>query len=210
MTRRALLGLLLLGGCSVLPNRPYQEPQRFALSAERPRQEAPARRGPVLLLRTLRSAPGLDQRGLRVLGPDGRVEVEYWNEWVAPPVELVEEALRRWLTASGRFAGVTLPGSRIRPDLILEGELTRLEAVPAAGEARAALSVLLDEEGRSGAAQRILGQFVAEGAAPLPRGQREGAVAAAAMAAALGAALAETERRLAAAMAPPGARAGRR
>src|SRR3712207_7059154 len=46
------------------------------------------------------------------------------NEWVAPPAELVEEALRRWLTGSGLFSAVTVPGSRARSDLVLETELT--------------------------------------------------------------------------------------
>ncbi|MDO9709059.1 ABC-type transport auxiliary lipoprotein family protein [Paracraurococcus lichenis] len=209
MTRRALLALAAaLPACSVLPERPYQEPQRFVLAPERPAMPAPgrpavpapARRGPVLLLRTLRAAPGLEQRGLRVLGPAGVVTYEFWSEWTAPPADLAEEALRRWLVASGRFGAVTAPGSRLRSDLILEGELTRLQAEPANGLARAALSALLLADGTG--ESRVLGQFLVEGTAALPGGPRgDGRIvpaeAAAAMTAALGTAFGRLEGALA-------------
>ncbi|MCB4822766.1 ABC-type transport auxiliary lipoprotein family protein [Roseicella aerolata] len=204
MTRRGLLLLAAgLPACTVLPDRPYQPAQRFALAPERPPSPAPARRGPVLLLRTLRAAPGMDQRGLRILGPRGEVTVEFWAEWTAPPADLVEEALRRWLLASGRFTAVTAPGSRLRPELILEGELTALQAEPAAGMARASLSALLLTDGTGGS--RVLGQFLAEGTASLPGGPRAdgrvvAAEAAAAMSEALAAALTSLERDLAGAI----------
>jgi ABC-type uncharacterized transport system auxiliary subunit len=196
MNRRALMRAALalpslgLGACSVLPDRPYQQTQRFVLAPERPPGPAPGRRGPVLLLRTLRAAPGLDQRGLRILGPGDVVTVEFWNEWTAPPADLVEEALRRWLLASGRFTAVTAPGSRQRSALILEGELTRLQAEPVAGIARASLSALLLADGTG--ESRVLGQFLVDGAAPLPGGPRaDGRVAAADAAAAMSAAVAD-------------------
>lgn len=198
--RRALLLLAPLAGCSVLPNRPFQETQRYALAPERPQRDAPPPRAPVLLLRGLRAAPGLDARGLRLVRPGEQVELEYWNEWTAPPPELVEEALRRWLAASGLFTAVTLPGSRLPASLVLEGELLRLQAEPATRQARAALSVLLLREG-AGGQPRILGQFLPEGVVPI-QGEltREGkpapADAAAAMSAALEAALAQLEREL--------------
>ncbi|MBL6458746.1 membrane integrity-associated transporter subunit PqiC [Belnapia sp. T6] len=194
--RRAVLLTPLLAGCSVLPERPYRETQRFALAPERPQRAQPPRGAPVLLIRSLRAAPGLEGRGLRSLGTDGRITTTYWQEWAAPPAELVEEALRRWLIASGRFAAVTQPGSRLRADLVLEAELIRLEASPAAGQGRAALSVLLLAEPGSGPGEaRILGQFVADGVAPLP-GDAPPEAAASAMAAALAAALADLEARL--------------
>jgi cholesterol transport system auxiliary component len=205
MNRRALiLAALAFPACSVLPDRPYQQTQRFILAPERPPGRAPAKRGPVLLLRTLRAAPGLDQRGLRILGARDEVTVDFWNEWTAPPADLVEEALRRWLLASGRFTAVTAPGSRLRSDLILEGELTRLQAEPVRGIARASLSALLLADGTG--ESRVLGQFLADGTAPLPGGPRsDGKVAAgdaaAAMSAALGDALGRLETALAGAIA---------
>ncbi len=196
------LGGLGASACSVLPSRPYQEVQRYALAPERPRREPPARRGPVLLLRSVRAAPGMDARGLRVVGAGGQVDTEFYNEWAAAPVELVEEAMRQWLAGSGLFSAVVSPGSRLRANLVLESELLRLQAEPRAGLARAGLAALLLEEPRDGGPQaRILGQFTPEGTAPLAGGaRRDDAVpageAAAAMREALAAALAALERDL--------------
>jgi ABC-type uncharacterized transport system auxiliary subunit len=201
MNRRAVfLAALALPACSVLPDRPYQQTQRFILAPERPAGPVPAKRRPVLLLRTMRAAPGLDQRGLRVLGARDDVSVDFWNEWTAPPADLVEEALRRWLLASGRFSAVTAPGSRLRSELVLEAELTRLQAEPVAGIARASLSALLLADG--GGESRVLGQFLADGTAPLPGGPRaDGKVMAGDAAAAMTAALADALGRLEAALA---------
>lgn len=221
MRRRALLlgGAGLLGACSVLPERPFREVRRFALAPQRPTR-APAPRGaPVLLLRVVRAAPGLDQRGLRLQRPGGQVEIAYWDEWTAPPSELAEGALRRWMEDSGLFAAVIPSGSRLDPDLVMEAELLRLDTVPAEGVARAALSVLvLSDSARDPVGQpRILGQLQAEGTAPLPPAARDTSPnsleAAEAMEAALGVALAELERRLrpiVAAARPQAGGAGRR
>ena len=201
--RRAVLLLPALAGasCTAL-NRPYREVQRYALAPERPRREPPPKPGPVLLLRSVRAAPGMDARGLRILGAGGQVDTEFYNEWAAPPVEAVEEAMRQWLAGSGLFAAVVSPGSRLRPGLVLEAELLRLQAEPRAGLARAGLAALLLEEPRDGGGQpRILGQFTPEGTAPLAGGARRddkvpAGEAAAAMREALAAALAALERDL--------------
>ena len=208
--RRGLLALpSALAACSVLPNRPYQEVQRYALAPERPRREPPSKRGPVLLLRSVRAAPGMDARGLRIVGTGGQVDAQFYNEWSAPPVELVEEALRQWLAGSGLFAAVVSPGSRLRADVVLEAELLRLQAEPRTGLARAGLAALLLDEPRDGGQARILGQFTPEGTAPLPGGIRRddsvpAAEAAAAMRDALSAALADLERQLRGAVPAPG------
>ena len=205
MNRRPLLALpLLLAGCSVLPDRPYREVRRFVLAPERPEPRPPAPPPtapgrPALLLRGMRAAPGLDQRGLRSLGADGQVTQDFWAEWAAPPAELVEEATRRWLAASGQFSAITAPGSRLRAGLMLEGELLRLQAEPAARRARATLAGLLLLEPEGGGATRILAQVQAEGEAALPSGE-DPALAAAAMGAALAAALGVLEARIVAVM----------
>ena len=208
MSRRLFLPLpfLAVGACTAL-NRPYQEVRRYALAPERPRREPPPRRGPVLLLRSVRAAPGMDNRGLRVLGAGGQVNTEFYNEWSAPPVELAEEAMRQWLAGSGLFSAVVSPGSRLRPSVVLESELLRLQAEPRAGLARAELAALLLEEPRDGAQARILGQFTPEGTAPLPGGARRddsvpAGEAAAAMRDALAAALAALERDIRGALRP--------
>lgn len=214
-TRRAALLLpIALGACTVLPERPYQEVRRFALDLERPERLPPPARGPVLLVRTLRAAPGLDVRGLSIAREDGTVQPEFWSEWAAPPAELVEDALRRWLGASGLFSAVLAPGSRLPATLTLEGELTRLQAEPAAGVARAGLSVLLLDSEGTGGQPRIRGQFLPEGTAPLPgasggRAEVASADAAAGMTAALADAFTRLESELRRVVRPSAARRGR-
>lgn len=205
MIRRALLLLpLVLPGCAVLPERPHIAVRRFALNPERSARNAASRNAPVLLVRRVRGVPGLQDLGLRLAEADGAIAIAPYDEWLAPPGDLAEPALRAWLQASGLFAAVVAPGSRAEHVLVLEAQLTALEAVPAAGEARAGLAgVLLQERGLS---SRVLLTFDLRGRAPLA--PASGAAAAAlAMQAALGDAFAELERVFAAAL--PGASAAR-
>lgn len=155
LPRRALLALLWLAGCSVLPDRPYQEIRRYPLAAARPDRLPPRRgSGRTLLLRTMRAAPGLESRGLRRLRADGTLESLPYDEWAAPPADLAEAALRAWLIRSGLFAAVTAPGSRLPAALVLETELTRLET-GAAGAEVGLSALLLRGEGGGILAQRI-------------------------------------------------------
>ncbi|MFB9970784.1 ABC-type transport auxiliary lipoprotein family protein [Pseudoroseomonas cervicalis] len=199
LPRRSLLALAPLGlaACSVLPDRPYVEVRRFPLAPPRPGPGAggPARR--VLLVRLMRAAPGQEARGLRSLREDGTEQVDYYAEWSAPPAELAEEAMRRWLSASGLFSAVVAPGSRAAADLTLETELTALLADLGRGEARAGLSAVLLREGSE---TRVLTQLAVTGTAPLPaaRPLRPEALAAA-MNEAFAAALGALERGIAAA-----------
>ncbi len=191
--RRLLLALLPLGsGCGVL-DRPYVETLRFPLAPER-RGSPPARGGRrVLQLRLMRAGPGLDSRGLRTLRADGTVATNFYAEWIALPAEAAEEALRRWLIASRRFAAVVAQGTRARVDLVLETELTALQAEPARGIARATIAALLLSDAEGGGT-RVLGQWPIEGTAPLA--DDSAAAVALACQAALGAALAALEAAL--------------
>ncbi|MBO1073169.1 ABC-type transport auxiliary lipoprotein family protein [Roseomonas marmotae] len=202
MKRRALLLALpmtvALAACGSVLERPYVEVQRFPLDARRPG----ARRGPgrrVLLLRLMRAGPGMETRGLRSVRPDGTENVDFYAEWVAPPAELAEEALRRWLSASGLFSAVVAPGSRARADYILECELTTLVADIPKRQARAGLSAVLIRD-RDGDTQ-VLRQFAVTGTAPLPAPSADGTlpaeVQAAGMNEALAAALGSLENRIA-------------
>ncbi|HWX46793.1 MAG TPA: hypothetical protein VNZ61_01900 [Roseomonas sp.] len=194
--RLMLLALPMLAACSVLPEYPYVEVKRFPLA---PRREAPPARGGrrrVLLVRLMRSAPSLDTRGLRSLRPDGTESVDFYAEWSAPPAELAEEALRRWLTDTGLFSAVIVPGSRAQADLVLETELTALYADLGRGEARVGLSGVLMRE--TGSDSRILAQLSLTGTAPLPPERPlPPEAAAAAMNAAFADALGQLEQRLA-------------
>jgi len=185
-----LAGLPALAACSVLPDRPFIPTERFTLAPERPgRRSGPGRK--VLLVRLLRAAPGLEQRGLRTVNGDGTEATDFYAEWAAPPAEAAEEALRRWLAASGLFAAVTAPGSRARADLVLEAELAALHADLGRREARATLAALLLQD--AGLGGRVLAQLTPTGTAPLVGAEPPAAARAAAMVAALGAALAALE-----------------
>jgi cholesterol transport system auxiliary component len=188
--RAVLLGAAGLAGCSVLPERTYQERREWPLEVPPP-APIPAHPGaPVLLLRSLRAGPGLDTRGLRTKLPDGAEHLDYWEEWAVPPPQGVETALRQYLAASGLFSAVVMPGSELAPDLVLEGELLGFVADESTRVARADLSLVLLRAPRYGRLTPLL-QHTVSGEAPLS-GTDGPAVAAslrAALAALLGAAV---------------------
>jgi ABC-type uncharacterized transport system auxiliary subunit len=167
MIRRALLLAPLLAGCSILPERPNVPVRRYVLAPRRPSSETARRGAPVLLIRRLRGVPGLQEPGLRRARADGAYDILPYEEWVAPPADLAEVALRSWLTQSGLFAAVVAPGSRAEAGLVVEGQLTTLESAPSAGEARAGLAGVVLREGRLGS--RVLAPFEVTGTAPLAR-----------------------------------------
>jgi ABC-type uncharacterized transport system auxiliary subunit len=197
MTRRLMLiAPFALAACSVLPDRPYVETRRFPLE---PRRDAPPRTGRgrrTLLVRTIRAGAGMETRSLRTIRPDGTESLDFYAEWAAPPAEAAEQALRRWLLESRLFAAILAPGTRVTPDFVLEGEITRLAADQGAGLARAEMTLLLVDE-RNGS--RLVGQMVSTGTAPLASGtaQPTPEQAAEAMVGALGNALASLEQALA-------------
>ncbi len=183
---RCLLAAALgLGGCSILPSRPFLQRRDWPLLVPGTPSLPPRAGGRVLLVGDVAAAPGLGGRGLQVLQPDGSVRDAVYEQWAVPPAEGVTEALRRWLAGGGAFAGVVGPGSGVAPGLVLEAELTELVAAPSAGVARAALAVVLVGRGR------LLLQRTVRGEARLS-GEAAPAVVAG-MLAALAAALAEVE-----------------
>ena len=144
MGRRVLLGATAgLAGCSILPSRPYLEKREWPLDVRRPVILPPRPRGKVLLVRTLRAAPGLEARGLQVVQADGSIRTDFYEEWSVPPTDAMEDVLRRWLAASGLFSAVLAPGSRLRADLAIEGELLALLANPAERVCHASLGLVL-------------------------------------------------------------------
>jgi ABC-type uncharacterized transport system auxiliary subunit len=140
LNRRALLLALPLAACG-LAERPYAERRQWPIAASRPAALPARAKGRVLELRTLRAGPTLESRGLQTIQPDGSMRTGFYEEWAVPPAQGAEEALRRWLAASGLFAAITAQGSRAAPDLSLEGELVALNANPTAKSATATLAI---------------------------------------------------------------------
>jgi hypothetical protein len=170
-----------LAGCG-LDTRPHLERRQWPLLARRPETLPPRPGAPVLLVRSFSAGPGMEARGLQSVQPDGSIRTDFYEEWSVPPAQAVEEAVRGWLAASGLFAAVLAPGSRLTPDLVLEGELDVLWTLPADRLARTAAGVTLVAQGAAGT--RLVLQRRLEGeaalAGPTP------ADAAAAMTAAVG------------------------
>jgi cholesterol transport system auxiliary component len=144
-----------LAGCSLLPQAPYVQQRAWPLDVERSSTAPRKARGRVLLVRSVRAAPGLEDRSLRWLQPDGSVHADYYEQWAVPPAQAVENDLRQWLSDSGLFAAVVAPGSRLNADYVLEGELQTFIADPNADVVHVALAlVLLDQ--RQGSAKVLL------------------------------------------------------
>jgi ABC-type uncharacterized transport system auxiliary subunit len=151
MLRGGMLGGLALtalgaAGCSVLPSQSYLQRRDWPLWVSRPETLPPRPGGRILLVRTIQAGPGLDGRGLRTLEPDGSLHSSFYEQWAVAPAQAVDDDLRRWLAASGRFGGVVDPGSRLAADFVLEGELTELHADLANGTAQAALALVLIDQ----------------------------------------------------------------
>lgn len=192
MHRRLLLATpLLLAACGSL-ERPYAERRQWPLVARRPRTDRPRLGAPVLLIRSLRAGPGLEQRGLQSLQADGSIRTEFYEEWAAPPAQAVEEALRGWLADSGLYAAVLATGSRVEPDLVLEGELTGLWTIPATRQAHLALGVTIIAQRPTATRVTLQQRFTAE--APMAGTSPREAVEA--QSAALAAVLAQIEAAL--------------
>jgi len=190
LPRRAILAAATsLAACSVLPARPYQQRREWPLEVH-PRTVPAPPGSPVLLVREMAAAPGLEARGLRTLVPDGAERLDYWEEWAVPPSQSVVACLRQWLAASGMFSAVISPGSDLSPDLILETELLAFVGDQQAGRARATISLVLLRPAHGPLLQRTL-----TGEAPLAG--TDGAAVAGALQSALLALLGKTQAALA-------------
>lgn len=128
-TRRlSLLAPLALAACANPLNRPFPDKRIFMLEPRRGSSLPPRPRAPVLLMRETQATPGTELRGLVTRLSGNRQEVDFWNEFAAPPARLVDAALRRWLAESGTVAAVLDPGATARGDLALETTLSVLRA----------------------------------------------------------------------------------
>jgi ABC-type uncharacterized transport system auxiliary subunit len=198
MHRRFLVGApLALAGCSVLPRQKYIAQVNWPLDPPPPAPRPANPNGPVLLVRDLLAAPGLDDQGVQTLLPNGSLDIGYYNRWAVPPANAATQALANWLLASGQFSAVISPGSRLTATLVLEGELTEFLADESAGHAIAVLTLIVISNSGSIAVQsRPLAQSRITGQAPLTGTDAASTVAAlrAALADALGQAVALVSR----------------
>jgi len=170
MNRRLVLfAPLALTACgSLLPQQTYVPRINWPLAPEPPAQNAPNPAGPVLLLRDITAAPGMDQQGVQILQPNGSLNIDYYNLWAVSPADAATQSLLTWLQASGDFSAVVSPGSRLTASLILEGELTELLADLSTNQATAVLTLVVIKNSDSiSAASLPLAQQRITGTAPL-------------------------------------------
>ena len=151
MNRRSVVAsmassIIGLAGCSLLPQAPSVQQRAWPLDVRRSSVAPPRPHGAVLLVRSVRAAPALQDRGLQSLQRDGSVHVDFYEQWSVPPAQAMEDDLRQWLADSGLFTAVVAPGSRLNADFVLEGELNSFIADPSRGVVHIALAlVLLDQ-----------------------------------------------------------------
>lgn len=146
MKRRLLLlsAPLSLAGCaSLLPAQQYIPRTSWPLQPQPPVYKTAQASGPVLLVRAITPAPGLEQRGLQCITADGSLKTDYYNLWAVPPAEALTQGLINWAQASGEFSAVITPGSRLTPNLIIEGELSELLVDLTTNQARAQMTLLI-------------------------------------------------------------------
>lgn len=141
--RSLLLANAALAACSVLPERPYAERRQWPLLVSRPATLPPRPGGAVLQVRAMTAGPGVDQRGLMTRAADGSVAVAHYEEWMVPPADGAEAALRDWLAQSGLFSAVIAPGSRLDAAFVLESQLTAFYADLPALQAHAHIGIAL-------------------------------------------------------------------
>lgn len=146
MRRRLLLLAAPLGlsGCgSLLPTQKYIPRTVWPLQPQPTTTKIAPPGAPVLLVRAITPAPGLEQRGLQSLTSNGNLVVDYYNLWAVPPAESLTQGLVDWAQASGNFAAVITPGSRLNPDLIVEGDLSELLVNQTTNQAQAQMTLLI-------------------------------------------------------------------
>ena len=163
MKRRMIVAApVMLAGCaSILPKQKYIPQVSWPLNPQPPNTQPANPAGKVVLLRDLDAGPGMSAQGIQTLQADGSVSSSFYNQWAVAPADAAAEVLGNWLTASGAFSAVILPGSRLTANLIVEGEFSELLSDVGASQAKAVLTLVVIQNiggnTRPLAQQRIVG-----------------------------------------------------
>ena len=146
MNRRALIlaAPILLTGCgTVLDREKYQPRTDWPLDPAPPSISAATPGSKVVLVRSVIAGPGLAERGLLTLLPNGSLHRGYYNRWAVPPADAITASLITWLQATNGFGAVIGDGSALTPNLIIDATLESLLADPSTHQARARLSLVI-------------------------------------------------------------------
>jgi len=129
----ALAAGFLAGGCAT---GPPPVDHFYRLEVPGPASSLPAPRFDGLLaVEPLRSDGLLRERAMAYAGAAGsELRQHAYHSWVAPPTDLLQEALVTFLRASKVAGTVVTPEMRLRPDYLVTGRLLRFERLLGEGE----------------------------------------------------------------------------
>ncbi|MBU1610346.1 MAG: membrane integrity-associated transporter subunit PqiC [Proteobacteria bacterium] len=144
-----ILTIFFLGiaGCGGL-TKPAVTKRYYDIGPQRTNQVQAAPSDQTLTVRRLRVSPMNAGRELVYKTSDTGYDSDFYNAYFIPPGDMLSQALRRWLHATGLFAHVVEPASLVRGDLVLEGNVVALYGdFTGSGEAVAELQFILVDEG---------------------------------------------------------------
>ena len=117
----AVLMLMALGCAQSTPNG-----SDYLLSATRPGGPAPAGSKAILEVRRFSIDAEFANRGLVYRTGDFQFEGDAYREFLIAPAQMITQGTRDWLSRSGLFDQVLVPGSRFQPTHTLEGNILAL------------------------------------------------------------------------------------
>ena len=122
----ALIGLMaLLAGCSAL-NRPYPAKRCFALELTQRPERVGQPANATVRVRQFRVSPPYHQPQFVYRLGEAEFKRDYYDEFIAPPAELVTDQAMAWLCDSGAFRTTCAGNSAADHDLVLEAVVTSL------------------------------------------------------------------------------------
>jgi cholesterol transport system auxiliary component len=116
--------LVLIGGCS--GPKPSDPRHRYLLEVERPGQSQESDDSINLSVKPFVLSPGVDGEAFVYRLSAAEYEADYYNQFITPVGRQVSEQVRQWLSRSGCFGRVLLPGSRVSATHVLEGNICKL------------------------------------------------------------------------------------
>lgn len=190
---------LLLGACGGLLETTIPPPQTYVLRAPVRTPPADAPRVGTLLVQRPEAGPGLDSDRIVLLRSDNRFDTFAASRWAAPAPDVVEASIVDGLRGGGAFSAVFDDTSPYAPVYVLRCGLRRFEADYTGGGSAPTIQVALDCTLGRHRDRALLSSFTALGSAVAGADRLNEVVAA--FSTATQAAVAELERRAAAAVA---------
>jgi hypothetical protein len=115
------LTLMVLGCAQSAPRG-----SSYVLSATRQGEPALARGAAILEVRRFSIDAEFATRGLVYRTGEFEFETDSYHEFLISPALMITERTRNWLSRSGLFDQVLVPGSRVEPTHTLEGDIVAL------------------------------------------------------------------------------------